>query len=133
MAVSKRSYEQEATGEPDQPWESAVAELEAEVERLRKLFRAADDANEAEIERLRAIVERQDQGGLPCACEFDDEGRGKLTCMYHERQEQRVQELEAAIGHAILSLDVEQYGEAYLALKTTLDKARYVEKAGKQR
>ena len=34
-------YEQEATGEFDQPWESSVAELEAEVERLRE---ALDEA-----------------------------------------------------------------------------------------
>lgn len=53
------------------------------------------DELRAEVERLRAMVERQDRGGLPCGCEFDNDGLEVEWCMHHAEKRDRLTALEA--------------------------------------
>ena len=58
-----------------------------------------DAALKAEVERLKAKLDelRQDYGGLPCACEFDDDGELIEPCKYHGDIGLQLERLEALL------------------------------------
>jgi len=68
------------------------AMLQAEVAAENKLLKA-------EVERLKAKLDelRQDYGGLPCACEFDDDGELIEPCKYHGDIGLQLERLEALL------------------------------------